>query len=273
MHGCGNDYLFATEPAVATGAVVRAACDRRHGLGADGLITIAPDGGAIRMRIFNADGSDGGMCGNGARCAVRLAMDLGWTRGRESTLLVGDQTIAAERLSEAEVRLTLPPPRLELPEIPVSSAELDHLDRSGAEHRVGGLPAVFVNVGNPHLVSFRPGDPASANLAAIGPRLETHRAFPERMNVHLARVDARDAATVRSWERGAGLTLACGTGALATVVAGVLTDRLDRAATVRLPGGELKVEWLDPDGSLRLTGPTAVVYEAEWLPPSRAALQ
>ncbi len=263
MHGCGNDYLFVTEPARLEPQTIRALCDRRQGVGADGVITLAPGPDAVRMRIFNADGSDGGMCGNGARCAARLAIDLGWTAGPELTLDLGDQRVRAERLSESVVRLTLPPPKLNLADIPVDPRRLDHR-AAGPEHRLLDLPAVFVSVGNPHMVAFV-ADPDAHDLEALGPRVERHPAFPNRVNLHLAAAAGRTSVTVRTWERGAGRTLACGTGALATLVAGVLTGRLDRAADVHLPGGELRAEWLETDDALRLTGPTATVCEAEWL--------
>jgi diaminopimelate epimerase len=262
MHGCGNDYLFATEPIEPSEELIRALCDRRRGIGADGLITLRPEAHAVQMRIFNADGSDGGMCGNGARCAARLAIELGWTPGPRVTLNLGARSVLAERLGESDVRLTLPSPTLDLAAIPVDTAKLD-TRASGPEHRLLELPAVFVNVGNPHMVSFV-DDADAHDLGALGPRVERHPAFPDRINLHLARAAGRTSVLVRTWERGAGMTLACGTGALATVVAGVLTNRLDRAADVHLPGGTLRAEWLESDNSLRLTGPTAAVCEAEW---------
>lgn len=266
MHGCGNDYLLIDEPVEMSGSLVRALCDRRTGVGGDGVICLRPAVGGdadISMSIFNADGRDGGVCGNGARCVVERAAALGWINDR-ARIACGGRLIEGERLGAGAVRLGMGEPAVSLAEIPVDVKELDELGTLGVEHQVEGLPAVFVSMGNPHMVAMVEEDPAGFNLPALGPRIENHRAFPEGMNLHIALVTARDSVSVRTWERGAGMTLACGTGACAVVVAGVLTGRLGRFATVRMPGGNLDVEWDDTGGRVLLTGPTAFVCSGEW---------
>jgi len=263
MHGCGNDFLITDGPAAPSAAVVRALCDRRRGVGADGVIHLEHAANAVRMRIINADGSDGGMSGNGARCAARRAAELGWADGPAVVLEVGGRAVAAELLEGGQVRVDMGAPALALAEIPVDPAGLGELGEFGVEHQVAGLPAVFVSMGNPHLVAMIEEDPERFDLGTLGPRVERHHAFPEGMNLQVARVDADDAVTVRTWERGVGPTLACGTGACATLVAGVLTNRLKRSAAVRMPGGGLLAEWGE-DGRVRLTGPAVRVCEGEW---------
>jgi len=266
MHGCGNDYLLIDEPVEMSPALVRTLCDRRTGVGADGVITIREgddDACDVAMRIYNADGGDGGVCGNGARCVAERAAALGWCDERVR-IDVGGRTLEAERLGAGAVSVDMGGPVLALPDIPVVAKELDERGALGVEHQVEGLPAIFVSMGNPHLVAMVEEDPAGFNLGVIGPRIENHRAFPEGMNLHIALVTARDSVSVRTWERGAGLTSACGTGACAVVVAGVLSGRLDRFATVRMPGGNLDVEWDDAAERVILSGPTSVVYAGEW---------
>jgi len=266
MHGCGNDYLLFDEPVELSGAIVRALCDRRTGVGADGVIAIsraAEHAAEISMTIYNADGRDGGVCGNGARCVAERAAALGWA-GDQLRIAVGGRTIEAERLGRGVVRLDMGEPVVTLGHVPVLASELDETGTLGIEHQVAGLPAVFVSMGNPHMVAMIEEDPSGVELGVVGPLVENHRAFPEGMNLHVTSVTARDSATVRTWERGAGMTLACGTGACAVVVAGVLTGRLDRFASVRMPGGTLEAEWDDAGGRVRLTGPTAVVCSGEW---------
>jgi len=268
MHGCGNDFLITDGPAAPSAAVVRALCDRRRGVGADGVIHLEPGGlesseAGVRMRVINADGGDGGMSGNGARCAARYAAERGWADGPRVRLLAGERAIEAEILEGDRIRVDMGAPGLALAEIPVDAAGLDELGEFGVEHQVAGLPAVFVSMGNPHLVAMIEEDPVVFDLETVGPRIERHRAFPEGMNLHAARADAEDAVTVRTWERGVGPTLACGTGACAALVAGVLTGRLKRAATVRMAGGNLHAEWGE-DGRVRLTGPAVVVCRGEW---------
>lgn len=267
MHGCGNDYLLVDEPVELSGSNVRAVCDRRSGVGADGVIVMRPaeNGADVSMRIYNRDGGDGGVCGNGARCVCERAVALGWA-GETMRIDAGSRTLTGECLGAGDVRLDMGEPVVTLAEIPVLAGELDETGVLGVEHQVEGLPAVFVSMGNPHMVAMVEEDPDSLNPGRLGPRIENHRAFPRGMNLHLAQITARDSATVRSWERGAGLTPACGTGACAVVVAGVLTERLNRVATIRMAGGNLEAEWDDARGRVLLTGPTAVVCEGEWTP-------
>ena len=272
MHGCGNDYWLTRGPVTVSAGLVRALCDRRRGLGSDGLIVVTPeaDRADVSMRIYNADGSDGGMCGNGVRCVAAMALERGWASGPSVRIDAGGRVVEAERVEGGLVRVDMGEPRLALAEIPVDAAGLDEVGEFGVEHQVGGLPAVFVSMGNPHMVAMIEGDPAGWDLGDTGPFIERHRAFPERINLHLTRIIERDAAEARSWERGAGATLACGTGACAVQVAGVLTGRLDREAAVRMPGGVLGTEWDDRTGRVFLTGPAETVGTAEWDARERA---
>ena len=284
MHGLGNDYVFldaVADPNILLrsdlAGLTRAVCDRGRGIGADGVILVMkpPEGQVgIAMRILNADGGNGGMCGNGARCVCKLAVERGHVSpdadGR-MTLWVGERRLSAWVSRSASrpgridrVTIDLGPPRLGLPDIPVDASKLDRRGgtRGAHEHDVDGYPGVFVNVGNPHLVIFTNHDP-DALADRIGPTLETHPAFPERMNVQIARTVSPDRVLLRTWERGSGRTRACGTGACAAVVAGILTDRCSRRTAVSMLGGDLEIEWVQSGGVLMI-GPAEHSFDGDW---------
>jgi diaminopimelate epimerase len=220
------------------------------------------------MRVWNADGSEPEMCGNGIRCVCKLAhdrglsrrnpmriqtgrgvLDLRWTPGADgsvATVTVGMGAPAADPAGR---------PAFEWPDVPMAS---DWRRKSGLEPEL-----IRVSMGNPHAVFFC-RDVDAVPLAMVGPVVETHPAFPQRTNVHFVQVLGPGEAKVRTWERGSGITLACGTGASAVCVAGVLTGRTARRLRAHLPGGDLDLDWSETDGQVRMTGPAVLVYEGEW---------
>ncbi len=283
MHGLGNDYLYVdvfTSPEVGERAdwpeLARAMSDRHRGVGSDGLILVArPRAGVdadVRMRMFNSDGSESEMCGNGVRCVAKFVHDRLGIRpmpGRAMRVETGrgvlaiTYTASAGRLESATVDMG--EPILDLPAVPVAPEHLAEVPAGGGREcglLQDGRRYAFtpVSMGNPHAVFFGQG----LDLRVLGPRLEHHPAFPRRSNIHDARVVDRAHAVMTPWERGAGFTQACGTGACAVLVAGVLTGRLDRRATVTLPGGDLLIEWDEASGHVFMTGPAADVFEGTW---------
>lgn len=303
MHGLGNDYLFldaVREPAILLRpdlpALTRAMCDRNEGVGADGVIVVSrPEGhpvtagtpgipsDTIAMRILNADGSDGGMCGNGARCVCKLAVEAGHIKAGEGGrvfLLVNGRTLAARVFPKPgggetpgagdieRVEIDMGEPVLDLAAIPVDTSRLGARTEPlhPHEHYVDGHAGVFVNMGNPHFVVFTQHDP-DALADRIGPSLETHPAFPQRMNVQIVRVIDGSRLVLRTWERGSGRTRACGTGACAALVAGVLTNRCHRTAEVSMLGGALEIAWPERTGRVTMNGPATRAYDGEWAEP------
>jgi len=270
MHGAGNDYVYVNlfeESERDWPALARAMSDRHFGVGADGLVLIGPSEAAdLRMRIFNADGSEAEMCGNAIRCVAKFAYEHGLCRKEEMRI----ETLAGEK----RLRLLTSGGRVEGACVDMGRADL----RRGAIPMTGDpeAPAVdvpldvdgeryiatCVSMGNPHCVLFTENVEA-VPLRSLGPRLETHPAFPRRINVHFAQVLSRSEVRVRTWERGAGLTLACGTGASAVCVAGAHTGRTDRRITAHLPGGDLRIEWAE-DGRVLMTGPAEEVFTGLW---------
>ncbi|RVQ65323.1 diaminopimelate epimerase [Croceicoccus ponticola] len=265
MHGLGNDFVVLDARAQPlpplTGDVVAALADRHTGIGCDQLVLIEPSEVADwRMRIFNSDGSEVEACGNATR-AVGLLI------GGEVTLETLGGTIVA-RPDENGVAVDMGVPRFGWDQIPLAYG-MDTLDLpvgwpldSAACEAVLEHP-VAVNVGNPHAVFFV-NDAYAVPLAEIGPVIENDQIFPERVNVNVATVTARDAITLRVWERGAGITQACGTGACATAVAAMRRGLVDREVTVTLPGGALTIVW-EPDvdgapGHITMTGPASVSF-------------
>lgn len=284
VQAVGNDFVVvdaAAAPALSSRdnliAIARFACDRARGVGADGLIVMSRAPGdrtdVIRMHIINADGSEGGICGNGARCIARLAAERGHASpdaaGR-MTLVCGGRPMGVTLTPgprggwSTRVSIDMGVPALELARVPVRA---DQIEGSGPEHAVGGERGVFVSMGNPHMVIFAdPSRDIAQDILDVGPRLERHPAFPERMNVHLARVIDRGRAEIRTWERGAGHTQGCGSGSCAVLVAGVVTERLGRRATIVQPGGEIEIEWQARTDHVMMTGETEIVSagELEW---------
>lgn len=271
MHGIGNDYVFVdcfeqALPAAPHDLAVQIA-DRHFGVGGDGLILILPSSVAdARMRIFNADGSEAEMCGNGVRCVAKYIYERGIARRNPLRIETGRGVLTLEldvvdgRVSRVKVNMGEPIleasqiPTL-LPGSPVVNVPLRMDD--GKE-----LSVTCVSMGNPHCVIYvdRLED---ETVARVGPAVERHSAFPQRVNVEFVRVVAPDRVQVRVWERGSGETLACGTGACAVCVAGVLTGRSQRRLQVQLPGGELEIEWSEA-GPVFMTGPATTVFTGEW---------
>ncbi|MGJ3249785.1 MAG: diaminopimelate epimerase [Elainellaceae cyanobacterium] len=271
-HGLGNDFILIdnrnhSEPRLTPDQAIQW-CDRHFGIGADGVIFALPgqQGTDYTMRIFNSDGSEPEMCGNGIRCLARFLADLE-TRDRSSQsakttyrihTLGGLMMPTLEASGEVTVDMGLP--RLLAAEIPTTLAAADAkvIDQS-IEVDGQTWDITCVSMGNPHCITFVE-DMEAVPLAGIGPQFEHHCAFPKRTNTEFIQVVSRDYLKMRVWERGAGATLACGTGACASLVAGVLTNRCDRRATIELPGGCLHIEWSDTDQRLYMTGSAERVF-------------
>ncbi len=270
MHGIGNDYVYVNgfETSVEDPSAMAIAVSNRHfAIGSDGLILILPSVAAdVTMRMFNADGSEGRMCGNGIRCVAKYAYDHGLAKVNPIRVetLSGIKTIdltLAEDGTVATACVDMGEPMLSPAQIPTTLAGDTIIDQplnvDGCEWRV-----TCVSMGNPHAVVFV-DDVAALDLEAIGPGLETHSVFPEAINVHFVEVHSPAEVTMRTWERGSGITQACGTGASAVCVAGVLTGRNDRCTLVHLPGGDLAITWQENNHVL-MDGPAAEVYSGEW---------
>jgi diaminopimelate epimerase len=269
MHGAGNDYVYVNgfEVTIADpAAVARAVSPRRKGIGSDGLILVQPSSvAAVRMEMYNADGSRGEMCGNGIRCVGKYAYDHGLAR--ENPLRVetdcGIKTLELE-VHEGKVRsvnVDMGEPILEPGLIPVrfeGSRIVDApLEVAGETHRV-----TCVSMGNPHCVLFLP-DITALDLETIGPRFERHERFPKGINTEFVQVRGPGEADMRVWERGSGETAACGTGACAATVAGVLTGRTSRRVLTHLAGGDLTIEWRESDGHVAMRGEAVEVFRGE----------
>ena len=272
MHGAGNDYVYVNcfqEQVDEPQALARRLSDRHFGIGSDGLVLILPsDVADLRMRMFNADGSEAETCGNAVRCVAKYAWDHGLVR-KDS--LVGKVETGAGLLTLKlfpgedglieRVRVDMGRPRLRAEEIPVALSGEKVVDQP---IEVGGckLEMTCVNLGNPHAI-FYTDDLAGIDLERIGPLIENHELFPARVNAHFVQVGSSREVTVRTWERGSGITLACGTGASAVCVAGVLTGRSGRRILAHLPGGDLELQWAEDDHVL-MTGPAVEVFSGEW---------
>lgn len=271
-HGLGNDFVILDalqDPSILVRdlhAFARMACDRRRGVGADQLLTIEPptrQTAAVRMRVFNADGGEAEMCGNGVRCVARLfaQRDAGFS-------VFGVETkggvFRCEALPDGGVRVGMGAPRFGA--APTGLARTDAAKVAGEPPSLEllGHRGVLVSVGNPHFVVFLTEAPGEALVRAEGPAIERHACFPDGVNAQFAFVESRDRVTLRTWERGAGMTSACGTGACAAFAAAHALGRVDDAATLSLPGGELRFERA-PDGGIAMTGPATIVFEGEWL--------
>lgn len=267
MHGLGNDFIVVAGEQQLPDDVAQLAinlCNRYFGIGADGLVYILPsDKADFRMRIINSDGSEAEQCGNAIRCVAKYVFDNGLTNKQElmiETLGAGAQTVqlTVEDGQVQSVRVDMGEPILNGLQVPTTvDAEqvVEHaIEVDGREFRF-----TAVSMGNPHCVIYVE-DAANFDLATWGPKLETHPMFPRKINVEFVTVKSRKHTDMRVWERGAGPTLACGTGACATVVSSVLNGLTDRAATVSLKGGDLLIEWNETDNHVYMTGPAAEVF-------------
>jgi diaminopimelate epimerase len=277
MHGLGNDYVYVDcfrdgLPADPAG-LARAVSDRRFGVGGDGLILVCPPtdaakaaGADARMRMFNADGSESEMCGNGLRCVAKLVHDHGIARKSRLLLETGrgllpvDLEVKDGKVSRARVEMGQP--ILQAALIPTTLSGDPPIEQP-VETPWGTVKLTCVSMGNPHAVAFV--DKITDQMVhEVGKFLETCAAFPKRANIEFVEVVARDRFVMRVWERGSGETLACGTGACAVAVAGILTGRLDRKCTGKLLGGELELEWPGEGKTVYMTGPATEVFSGIW---------
>lgn len=276
MHGLGNDYVYVdcvrNTPPADPAKLSQAVSDRHFGIGADGLILIGKSEKAdARMRMFNADGSEAEMCGNGLRCVAKFVYDHGIARKPRLTIETGRGVLAVDlevkQDKVSRVKVNMGEPILQSAKIPTTlsgdppvNAALKVKDRT--------FEVTAVSMGNPHAVMYV-GDEFFTTkdrdlVTDFGPLIEHDRAFPRRVNAHFVKVHSPNEVTMRTWERGSGITLACGTGACAVCVAGVLTKKTARKLLAHLPGGDLELEWSESDNCVYMTGPATEVFSGEW---------
>lgn len=271
MHGCGNDYVYVNgfeETVKDIPAVAIKISDRHFGVGSDGLVMILPsERSDFRMRMFNADGSEAEMCGNAIRCVGKYVYDNGMTEASTVSIetlagvMILELTIEDGKVTYAKVDMG--EPILDAARIPV---------KSDLEPVVGALISVdqrawamtCVSMGNPHAITFV-DDITDEHVHGIGPKMEIHDAFPKKTNVEFVKVVDEETLEMRVWERGSGETLACGTGACATLVAAVLNGKSKRKAAVNLLGGQLIIEWDEATNHVFMSGPAETVFEGQWL--------
>ncbi|MGC9505413.1 diaminopimelate epimerase [Baaleninema sp.] len=266
-HGLGNDFILIDNrhqsAPVLTPQDAERFCHRNFGIGADGVIFVLPGVGETdySMRIFNSDGSEPEMCGNGIRCFTQFVAELDGDRAKgryRVHTLAG--VITPQRQTDGRVKVDMGQPRLLAGEIPTTlAAETEKVVDRPLEVGDQTWSVTCVSMGNPHCVTFV-DDADAIPLAQLGPKFERHPAFPQRINTEFIEVKSSNTVKMRVWERGAGATLACGTGACASVVAGVLTQRCDRQTTVELPGGLLEIEWSPENGRVYMTGAAERVF-------------
>ena len=283
MHGLGNDYVYVNcfEETIEDPAALSVAISDRHvGIGSDGLILIYPSEIAdIKMRMFNADGSEAQMCGNGIRCVAKYAYDHGLAKAVEPFSVPGSITFENSLRCETQrgiltlgleigdddkverVCVNMGQPILKGEDIPVNLSGDSIVEEI---INVNGIDFYMtcVSMGNPHAVFFCE-DLEPISLEAIGPLIENHELFPERVNVHFVRIENPNELTMITWERGSGITLACGTGACACIVAGVLNGLCSRNVVAHLPGGDLELSWCQQDNCVYMTGPAIEVFNGE----------
>ena len=264
MHGAGNDFVVLDGirdalPPIAP--LARGLCDRHFGIGADQLLVVRRGSSAeFRMEIYNADGSQAEMCANGIRCFFKYLRDRGHTSKDEIGVETLGGVVHPRWAGPGRVRLQMGRPILEPAKIPTTLGSGSGpvlgalLDVDGEKLRISS-----VSMGNPHAVIFV-ADPDQAPVERIGPRVENHPAFPNRVNVEFATPVSRQRIRQRTWERGTGETLACGSGACAVAVVSMLEGRVDREVVVELRGGELEIAWPGGDSPVYLTGPAAEVF-------------
>jgi diaminopimelate epimerase len=284
MHGIGNDYVYVNcfeEQVSDPVALVKAISDRHFGIGSDGLILICPSKVAhVRMRMFNSDGSESQMCGNGIRCVAKYTYDHKLVRAGGEFSVPGGVTyptslnietgngvlrvglVLKENGKVQQVCVNMGQPILEGRRIPVA---IDAAKVINVPFEVEGktYEMTCVSMGNPHAVFFM-RDVRLIPLETIGPLIENHKLFPQRVNAHFVQVKNQNEFTMRTWERGSGITLACGTGACACAVAAVLNSRCGRTTLAHLPGGDLELNWSEADNCVYMTGPATEVFSGVW---------
>lgn len=269
MHGLGNDFVvidLVSQQAELAPEQIRQLADRHFGVGFDQLLLVEPPGQPdvdFRYRIFNADGSEVSQCGNGARCFARFVRERRLSNKKTLKVETASGVISLSSTEAGWVQVDMGAPRLAPAQIPFLPARPD-ADESVLSHHVavGGQTVELscVNMGNPHAV-LRVADVDTAAVATLGPALESHAQFPERVNVGFMQVQDAHRIRLRVFERGAGETLACGTGACAAVVAGIRQGWLQSPVQVRLPGGELEISWAGPGQAVIMTGPATRVFD------------
>ena len=271
MHGIGNDYVYVDcfdQQVADPAALARVISDRHFGVGGDGLILVMPSSvGDVRMRMFNADGSESQMCGNGVRCVAKYAFDHGRSKANPMRVetLAGIKNIeltldAAGKVAMATVDMG--EPILEPAKIPVNIQQ-KRIVELPIRTAKNAFKMTCVSMGNPHAVIYV-DDVAAVDLEKVGPEIENNPIFPQRVNAHFVQVHSDGEVTMRTWERGSGITLACGTGASAVCVAGVLTGKSGRSIVAHLPGGDLKLEWREENNHVYMTGPATEVFSGQW---------
>ena len=287
MHGLGNDYVYVNcfkEKVENPAELAQIISDRHRGIGSDGLILIDQSQTAdVRMRIFNADGSEAEMCGNGIRCVAKYAYEhkLADAGGKISVpgqppfptslnietgsgvLTVGLDTDDQDKVQN--VCVDMGQPLLSSRDIPVDLPTKEVIEQP-MMFQSRAFVMTCVSMGNPHAVFFC-NDLSAVDIGKFGPIIECHSIFPNRINVHFVQVNKPTEFTVRTWERGSGITMACGSGACACCVAGVLTGRMKRICTAHLPGGDLDLNWCENDNCVYMTGPAVEVFEGIWPEP------
>lgn len=269
MHGLGNDYIYINGFDVDLknpGDVSIKISDRHFGIGSDGIVLIQPSETCdFRMRMFNNDGSEAEMCGNASRCVAKYVYDFGLTDKEEITL----ETLAGVKVLKMQVvdgkvekvTVNMGQPILKTEEIPAIFPKdmivNEPIDVNGNEFRI-----TCVSMGNPHAITYV-DNVAEFDVHGVGSMIENHEMFPRRINTEFAQIVDRNTIKMRVWERGSGETLACGTGASATLVASVLNNLTDRKAKLELLGGDLEIEWNEKDNNVYMTGPATTVFQGE----------
>ena len=284
MHGLGNDYVYVDcfkKQIKNPAKLAQIVSDRHTGIGADGLILIGRSRkAAVRMRIFNADGSEAQMCGNGIRCVAKYAYEHKLAEAGSSFSIPGQPPYSASMRIETgngvltvgliidakdkvqRVCVNMGQPVLATKDIPVKLPVKEIIEQP-MQFQNRAFVMTCVSMGNPHAVFFR-NDLAMFEVEKFGPIIENHSIFPNRVNVHFVQVEKPTEFVMRTWERGSGITLACGTGACACCVAAVLTGRGERVCTAHLPGGDLDLNWCQEDNCVYMTGPAVEVFKGTW---------
>lgn len=270
MQGAGNDYVYVNcfeERVENPGELAVKVSNRNFGIGSDGLILILPtDKADVRMRMFNSDGSESEMCGNGIRCVAKYAYDHGLVAKKEITAETGAGILTLQLFTDSgnrveKVRVNMGAPRLARAEIPILYEGAGHVVAEPLNILHTTFKITCVSMGNPHCVIFV-DDVENLQLEKYGPLIENHEIFPRRTNVEFVHVISPAEVRQRTWERGAGETLACGTGASAVCVAGVLNGLTGKKILNHLSGGDLELEWAE-DGNVYMTGPAVEVFSGE----------
>jgi len=284
MHGLGNDYVYVNcfeEKIENPARLAQIVSDRHRGIGSDGLILIDRSQTAdVRMRIFNADGSEAEMCGNGIRCVAKYTYEHKLAEAGGPVSVPGQPPCPASLNIETakgvltvglmidnsdkvqDVCVDMGQPILAAKDIPVDLPAKEVIEQP-MMFQSRAFVMTCVSMGNPHAVFFR-DNLSTAELEKFGPVIENHSIFPNRINVHFVQIQKPTEFTMRTWERGSGITMACGSGACACCVAAVLTGRGERICTAHLPGGNLDLNWCEEDNCVYMTGPAVEVFEGFW---------